>query len=566
MTSTPNGYRCAHSASALTARFGPEAFELTVGDHRLGWSLSGLGIGEEIQPVGAGVTTATANRMEYARRGVVEWYVNGPLGLQHGFNVPHRPDPAAAGALVLELALRGSLAAQVDHDGRGLAFTPPDGPVAVRYTGLTAFDAAGRTLPARFRLVAGRLQICVQDANARYPVVVDPLFETATLSSTTGSSSAGFGDAVAISGDTIVVGAPGTSSPTGGPQGLVYVFEKPPYGWATMTETATLRAPAPLLFGSFGAAVDIAGDTIVVGDPLRGAPLMDGAVFVFEKPPGGWVDATATVQLTPSAITTGQQFGTSVATDGTIIAVGAPDKTLGTTTPGAVFVFERPPLGWVSATETATLTASDGTVGMGLGASVALDQRWIVAGAPDADDGRDERVGAAYVFEAFERGWRTSTEVAKLSASNGMPGDRFGLAASMDGDIVVTGGGQAYVFAARLRGWATRTETAILRASDAGAAEGFGESVAIAGGAVLVGASAVDVGSVQDQGAVYVFSRLDRGWRTATETLKVTAAAGSPFSRFGAAVAIDGRSVVVGARNASVPGRIGLGAAHVFVR
>ena len=171
--------------------------------------------------------------------------------------------------------------------------------------------------------------------------------------------------------------------------------------------------------------------------------------------------------------------------------VGAPSATSGQ---GAAYVFTQPFSGWTTTNETAKLTASDGLPGDNFGASVSIDGSTVVAGSPNATSSQ----GAAYVFTEPFSGWTTGTETAELTASDGMPGDRFGDSVSVSGDTVAAGaphatvGGQvgqgaAYVFTEPFSGWASTNETAKLTASDGEAADNLGALVSISGDTVVAG-------------------------------------------------------------------------------
>ena len=119
---------------------------------------------------------------------------------------------------------------------------------------------------------------------------------------------------------------------------------------------------------------------------------------MFEKPGGGWVSATETAKLSASNGTNNDQFGSSVAIGGDTVVVGAAEDDSGK---GSAYVFEKPGGGWVNATETAKFSASDGMGGDRFGTSVAISGDTVVAGAP----GDDSNKGSAYVFEKTQV-WR----------------------------------------------------------------------------------------------------------------------------------------------------------------
>ncbi|HEV2775046.1 MAG TPA: hypothetical protein VGV90_05605 [Solirubrobacteraceae bacterium] len=303
----------------------------------------------------------------------------------------------------------------------------------------------------------------------------------------------------------------------------------------------------------FGTSVAIDGDTAVIGAPRHASATAAGAVYVFKRTGDIW---TQTAKLTASDGQSGDRLGTSVAIDGDTIVAGAWRAGDGA---GAVYTFTR--TGAAARTETAKLTASD-PASQGLGFSVAIDGDTIVAGAHLDDMSR----GAVYTFVTTGPAHRTET--AKLTASDGAAGDRLGIDVAIDGDTIVASAdgdqvgenanqGSVYTFARA--GTAARSEIAKLTVSDGEAGDGL-SAVAIDGDTIVAGAPFAGGGptlpvkpnspceACQDEspGAVYTFARA--GAPARNETAKLTASRGSPRDRLGVAVAIDGDTIVAGAR------------------
>src|SRR5271170_629535 len=159
-----------------------------------------------LAPVGPVVAHAHANRVSYAHAGVSEWYANGPLGLEQGFTIFSAPKARGAGPLTLSIALTGNARAALATDGHTVTFSRA-GRAVLRYTGLTATDARGHTLHSWLALERGRLLLRVDTVGARYPLRIDPLVQQAELTAADGQKGDSLGAAVAISGNTIVVGA-----------------------------------------------------------------------------------------------------------------------------------------------------------------------------------------------------------------------------------------------------------------------------------------------------------------------------------------------------------------------
>jgi hypothetical protein len=458
------------------------------------------------------------------------------------------------------------------------------GQAVLRYAGLSAHDASGRELVAWLELGKEELRLRVDDAGARYPVVVDPFVEQAELTPSDGEWQDSFGSSVAVSSDgsTIVAGAPWQTVNFNPGQGAVYVFVMPAGGWATMTETAELTASNGNWHGILGASVGVSSDgsTIVAGAPdfYNGGP---GAAYVFVMPVGGWANMTQTAKLTASDGVREDELGFSVgvSSDGSTIVAGAPDSTINPTIgsgPGAAYVFVKPGGGWATMTETAKLTASDGTEDDYFAVSVAIsgDGSTIVAGAYGATIGSNSYQGAAYAFVKPGGGWGSMTQTAKLTASDGAGGDRLGssVGVNTNSNTIVAGApgatingnsrqGAAYVFVEPdSGGWGSGNETAKLTASDGAETFNFGESVAVSSdGSTIVG--------IPPRSAAYVFVKPGGGWAT---TSTYAAKLGNSFRGsnkyvlydvFGAvAVSGDGLSIVVGD-----PDPDAMGAAFVFL-
>ena len=254
------------------------------------------------------------------------------------------------------------------------------------------------------------------------------------------------GWSVAISGHTIVSGTP--YDPTYPSDGAAYVFNQPPGGWSgPQTQVAELTEKAPLNNeDGFGSSVGISGNTIVIGAP-RYAPggHEQGAAFVFSGPWSGEQTQTATLRANNASPTAVNEFGLSVAVSGKTIVAGAPFHTVGSNLgQGAVYVFVMPTAGrWVSTTQTAELTASDGQSNDNLGYSVAMSGRTIVAGADAQEIGSNDNQGAAFVYTEPSHGWKTTNaNTAELTSSNGVANDYLGDSVAVSGPTIVAGARQ----------------------------------------------------------------------------------------------------------------------------
>jgi len=320
-------------------------------------------------------------------------------------------------------------------------------------------------------------------------------------------------------------------------------------------------------FGSFftgdadGVAVSADGNTIVAGapGPYGGAP---GAVYVFTEPRGGWHNETQTAKLTASDAGPGDNLGATVAISGNVIASGAPAATInGNQIQGAVYLFTEPKGGWHDETQTAKLTASDGAAGDFLGNALAMSGRTVIAAATGATVNGNQLEGAAYVFTEPSGGWRDETQAAKLTASDGLPYELFGNSAAISGNVIMIGSdspdyggnpglGAAYIFVRPRSGWQDATQTAELTPSPDTPGTGLGYSVAILGPIALAGGI---------NGVIYVFAETPGGWQNQTQLAELT----NPDD-LGYMEALSRDALAAAAPFATVNGNPGQGAVDVF--
>jgi hypothetical protein len=304
-------------------------------------------------------------------------------------------------------------------------------------------------------------------------------------------------------------------------------------------QSAKLTPSDGVHLGFFGASLAISGSTVAVGISDTSTP---GAIYVFEKPSTGWTNMTQTAKLTASDGAANDYLGYSVAISGNTVVGGAPNAN---NYLGEAYVFVKPASGWVNMHETAKLTPSDSY--SALGASVAISGNTIVVGAPDSSSGA---VGSAYVFVKPSTGWTNMSQTAELTPSDGQDYDAFGSACAVGSNTVLVGSlGQAkvYLFVAPSGGWVNMTQTAKLTVPGGSP----GVAMAISGDTVVTGSPYTQIGSKYAQGAAYVFLKPTNGWTNVTPTATLTAADGAAQDEMGYAVAISGNQIVAGAPFAS---------------
>jgi hypothetical protein len=374
------------------------------------------------------------------------------------------------------------------------------------------------------------------------------LAEQQKLTAANGAGSDYFGDAVAISGDTVVIGSFGDNIDGNIGQGSAYIFVLSGGTWTQQQKLTAVDGAAGDLFGLF---VAISGDTVVVGAAYDtiGANASQGSAYIFVRSGATW---TLQQKIIASDGAANDQFS-KVALSGDTAVIGARlDDIGGGVNQGSAYVFVRSGATW---TEQQKLSASDGAAGDSFGDSVAASGDTVIVGA----DGDDNGQGSAYVFVRSGATW---TEQQKLTALDGVAGDLFGCSVAVSDATAVVGArsngiggnpfqGSAYVFE---RSGATWTEQQKLTALDGVANAFFGSSVAVSGDTAVVGA-------VYGDDSAYVFAR---GGTTWTQRQKLTASDGAEYKAFGESVAISGGTVVVGAGRDEIGGNMNQGSAYIF--
>jgi hypothetical protein len=391
---------------------------------------------------------------------------------------------------------------------------------------------------------------------------------------------AGAGTVVAVSGDTVAVAAPSTTLGGQADEGEVLVYTKPASGWSGMTQTAVLTFPEEPFEPNFGRALAISGDSIVVGanEAMVDGHAGQGVAYVYTKPKTGWADAsTPTATLTANDGGVDSYFGGAVAISGHTIVVGAGSQDLGGVgDAGAAYVFVEPPGGWVDGTQQAELTESTLTFGDELGSSVAVSGNTVVAGTATHPTSGVPGSGAAFVFTEPAGGWHDETETRELIAAHPATNAFFGSAVAVSGTTVVVAApgeqpnanqtGSVYVVSRPRSGWGTATAaplrpTATLSVKGGSSTDGFGDVIAVSGPRILAGLPAYSTAKAASRGAVEVYDKPAKGWASMDQSAQLLAAGGKASDGFGTGVAEAGATIVAGAPMAGAHAK---GAAYVF--
>ncbi len=388
--------------------------------------------------------------------------------------------------------------------------------------------------------------------------------QQAALRPTDGRTFDRFGFSVAVSRDTAVVGAPRLRLGLSPAQGVVYVFTRSAGSWSLQQELTDGEARAG---NQFGSAVAVDGDTLVVGAPDMilhadeyGTDMRQGAAYVFARSGSVW---KMQARLVASDGAAEDRFGCAVALSGSTAVVGATqDWRAAPNNRGVVYVFTRSGTAW---SQSQKLTALGGAADDCFGCAVSLSGTTLAVGAWGKSGGETPRLsaygrGAVYVFTRPASAWVQQQE---LAPAGGVGLEAFGSSVAVSADTLVAGApgngllpgytnGAAYVFT---RSGATWTQQARLTDPGGSGSERFGSSVAVAGDVAVVGATYANLAADRG-GRAFIFSRSASAWSLSQP---LSTAAGWDF---GQAVALDGTTLLVGA-----PGVTGAaaGSAYVYV-
>jgi hypothetical protein len=396
-----------------------------------------------------------------------------------------------------------------------------------------------------------------------------------------------FGTAVAVSGDLLLIGAPGNYMSSG--IGIVYVFRRPASGWAHVKKVATLTPTEGVAGEQFGDGVAIDGSTVVVG---AGYLTVDshssqGGVYIFAEPATGWHGALhESALLTASDGAVGDYLGyEGVAISGRVVTSAGSYHMVGTNSEqGEVYVWVEPKTGWSGTQhESAKLTANDGAVEDYLGyGAVAISGRTVAAAAGYHAVGATSDAGAVYVWNEPKAGWSgTHSQSAELTASNGAVKDYLGYESlAMSGGTVVAGAGyhpvatnanqgELYVWRQPKAGWSgTVHENARLVSSDGAASDYLGyAAAAISGNTIFATAPDRSVGTNTHQGAGYLFKEPKHGWSgTHVDATEMADSHGQADDYLGEynATALSGTTEVAGEYDRSVGANSDVGTVAVF--
>jgi hypothetical protein len=376
-----------------------------------------------------------------------------------------------------------------------------------------------------------------------------------------GAANDNYGTSVAISADTAVVGAPEADPSGKSAAGVAYVFVRSSGVWKLQQK---LTAGDGAAGDRFGFAVAVSGDTVVIGARYSNTESIGntGAAYVYVRSAGVW---KLQQKLTAVDAAFNDDFGWSVAVSGNTVLVGARDRDTGTKADtGAAYVFVR--FGTIWATQQILRVPEISAVAQDhFGESVAVSGSTALVGVPDADIVGSPNAGVAYAYTRSGVVWTAAPvlyAVGSLAAA-----DRFGGSVSLSGNTAVIGAsghdvgananaGAAYHFERVAGTWGAPD---LWYAVDGAAGVFFGAAVSVSGTFAAIGAPHHATATVPDAGGVYRFST-----SSAMPTPPLSAAVPAAGDFFGGAVAVSGDTILVGAPLRDTGGMADSGAAFVF--
>jgi len=430
----------------------------------------------------------------------------------------------------------------------------------------------------------------------------------------------GFGFSIAISGDTIAAAAPQQDYDAAGvvsvaDAGAAYIFTRTAGVWSSQQKLVGSGTNARNTQDSFGYAIAVTGDTVAVGAPSQdydkdGAQFVEyaGAVFISSRSANVWTQQTKLADdahiLSRSPMGVGY-FGmtTALSEDGNTLVVGSPydsfDANNGNLVigAGAVYVYVKNGSGWSFQQKLVGVGTNGRTYGDQFGFSVAISGDTLIAGVPGQSYDENGATlmsssGAAYVFTRSAGVWSLQQKLVASTTNGRNPGDDFGHSVAISGDTIVIGApnhafdenganavsyaGAAFVFTRSANVWSVQQKLVGGGTNGRVSGDNFGNSLALSGNTVVIGAPYQDydengANSVSEAGAAYVFTRSGSVWSLEEKLVAMGTHGRESGDQFGSSVALSGETVVIGAPfqdyDADGNNLIGdAGAAYAFTR
>lgn len=210
----------------------------------------------------------------------------------------------------------------------------------------------------------------------------------------------GFGTALAMQGDTLLIGQPAADTPGGAKRGAVHAYRRQGSEW--VLEQVLFAPASQSIWGYFGASVALDGDVAAIGAFFDQGG--EGAAFVFERAGGKWSLVKELHDPTPKK---DDRYGQSVAVHGQVVVVGQDDPIAYPQPAGRAYVYRRGALGWQLEAE---LAAPDGHHSNHFGTSVAAADGYVMVGAIEQKTSAVV-TGAVYVYRYAAGAWNLAARL-----------------------------------------------------------------------------------------------------------------------------------------------------------
>jgi hypothetical protein len=487
----------------------------------------------DLGPATTTLTQKSGSRLvrKYPVHAVEEWFVNGPSGLEQGFDLRERPC-AAKGQVRIRLGVAAGWETAIQKD----KVTFRRNGIRIDYVGIKSWDASGAPHDSWFERGSdgSSVDLVVNDAGARYPLTVDPTYIQVAkleLDDAFPGDSFGVSGSMNLTGDTAMIAVPGRGYNF--TEGTIAVFfTRSGNIW---TKQAALHAP--------GNSRNLAGLVAMSSDGNTTAVVLNTGLAIYVRSGTNWT-LQATIPnpdlgVDPDAV---GSFGTSlsISGDGNLIAVGTPTARInGDQDAGAVHVFVRSGTTWAPQQR---LVAPDPSTAARFGSSAAMsaDGTVLVIGAPN----REEFQGGAYSFMRSGSTWTYQGSLADSTVT------RLGVSAAVnaDGTVAIVGSAELALPAGRnavtvfTRTGAAWTKQAKIQPPEVQAGDNFGGTVQLdhSGTIAAISASGYSNG-VTATGAAYLYTRSENTWTQGQRLVPLDAEDGDSFH----AIAISGNGTTI---------------------
>lgn len=348
-------------------------------------------------------------------------------------------------------------------------------------------------------------------------------------------------------------------------------------------------APTRRTQAYFGSAVAVYGDTLVVGaygethDESNANPLSSaGAAYVYTRSGSVWTFQKKLVGTGTEGRRADDHYGKSVAIENGTIVVGAWYQDFNSAgaggyinAGGAVFIYTGSGSTWTLQQRVATDPAPGGrTAESRFGTSVSISGETILVGSIahslDATGSNSvSETGAAYVLKRNAGVWSFEAKLSAVGLNSRVASDQFGHAVSLSGNTAaisannhdydsagtntLSNAGAVFIYKRTGTTWNFQKKITGVGPNGRMASDGFGNSLSLNGSTLIVGSASQSYdangsNSVSSAGAAYVFAEKNGSWHFQKKLIGTGTNGRMASDEFGTSVAASGSTLAVGAR------------------